>query len=277
MASTLNPSLVAAYCAGGCGKLMRGGAGSLPPDRRMCQRCRRDRGGGRRERVYPAVQPLTECAACGAPLARVRGGKPRKWCNQNCAHWAMRHPGEIRPRQRECTICGTDISGTPTNRTICSPRCRNIRDAQMASDRNLAIARICGWCGTEFFTKTPTAKCCSLGCAQKFRSSPDEATRRVRRLEVWRRKNVKRRADDIISEPYTLAEIARRDGLRCGLCHRKVDMRLSGLHPKGPTIDHIIPLSISRDDTRRNVQLAHRACNVAKHTRAVGEQLLLIG
>lgn len=91
-------------------------------------------------------------------------------------------------------------------------------------------------------------------------------------------KNAKRR-QGILGDPkpYTRAEIAARDGYRCGLCHRKVDMRLSGLHPKGPTIDHIIPLSVSRDDRRTNVQLAHRFCNLSKGARVANEQLTLIG
>lgn len=99
----------------------------------------------------------------------------------------------------------------------------------------------------------------------------------MRTLEYWRRKNRKRRAADIISEPYTLAEIAARDGYRCGLCHRKVNMARENPHPRSATIDHVMPLSISRDDTRANVQLAHRSCNTAKGVRAVGEQLALIG
>jgi 5-methylcytosine-specific restriction endonuclease McrA len=45
----------------------------------------------------------------------------------------------------------------------------------------------------------------------------------------------------------------------------------------GPTIDHIVPLSISRDDTRTNVHLAHWLCNGRKTNRGGGEQLLLIG
>jgi 5-methylcytosine-specific restriction endonuclease McrA len=43
-----------------------------------------------------------------------------------------------------------------------------------------------------------------------------------------------------------------------------LDMQLSGLHKHGPTIDHIIPLMLSKDDRRNNVQLAHRTCNIRK-------------
>jgi 5-methylcytosine-specific restriction endonuclease McrA len=69
------------------------------------------------------------------------------------------------------------------------------------------------------------------------------------------------------SEPYTLAEIATRDDHECQLCHRPVDMTLSGLDDWGPTIDHVIPIIRGGPDTRDNVQLAHRTCNVAKGSK----------
>lgn len=165
-------------------------------------------------------------------------------------------------------------------------------------------ARACLICGARFQPKDHAARkqlACSASCGQKLRYRSAGALRtrpcpgcgcdvtsrasftfckdckRVRTLEYWRRKNRKRRAADIISEPYTLAEIAARDGYRCGLCHRKVNMARENPHPRSATIDHVMPLSISRDDTRANVQLAHRSCNTAKGVRAVGEQLALIG
>ncbi|MFJ9374424.1 HNH endonuclease [Streptomyces sp. NPDC101455] len=65
-------------------------------------------------------------------------------------------------------------------------------------------------------------------------------------------------------EQYTLAEIAARDGYLCALCGLTVDMAIASPLPDSPSIDHIFPISVSRDDTRSNVQLAHRRCNVAK-------------
>ena len=47
-------------------------------------------------------------------------------------------------------------------------------------------------------------------------------------------------------------------------------------HPSAPTIDHIVPWSISKDDTRANVQLAHFICNSRKWTRG-SQQLALFG
>lgn len=78
-------------------------------------------------------------------------------------------------------------------------------------------------------------------------------------------------------EPYTLAEIAARDGYRCGLCRRKVNMRLVSPHLRSPSVDHVVPISVSRDDTRANVQLAHRGCNIAKGAAVGDVQLALIG
>ncbi len=102
--------------------------------------------------------------------------------------------------------------------------------------------------------------------------------RREQQRERWRRKNRRRRAlkRGAISEPYTLAEIAKRDRYRCQLCHLKVDMRLSKPHTRSPTIDHVVPLSEGGDDTRANVQLAHLGCNSRKGVGGV-QQLALVG
>jgi len=79
-----------------------------------------------------------------------------------------------------------------------------------------------------------------------------------------------------VSEPYTLADIARRDRYRCQLCHRTVDMSVSWPHPESPTIDHVVPLADGGDDTRANVQLAHLGCNSRKGARG-SQQLALVG
>jgi 5-methylcytosine-specific restriction endonuclease McrA len=71
-----------------------------------------------------------------------------------------------------------------------------------------------------------------------------------------------------IAEPYTLAEVAERDGYRCGICRVEVDMDLDGRLGMGPSIDHVVPISLGGDDTPANVQLAHRRCNSRKGNRA---------
>jgi 5-methylcytosine-specific restriction endonuclease McrA len=74
---------------------------------------------------------------------------------------------------------------------------------------------------------------------------------------------------------YSIQDLIKRDRCVCHLCGRKVNPHLSGMHPKGPTVDHLVPLSAGGDDELSNVALAHRACNVKRGTR--GEvQLRLI-
>lgn len=98
--------------------------------------------------------------------------------------------------------------------------------------------------------------------------------RRLGRVDRNRRKNNKRRKARIGAR-YRLADIAQRDGCKCHLCGKKVNMALPGTEPMGPTIDHLIPVSAGGTDDPANVRLAHRACNIKRGAR--GEvQLLLI-
>lgn len=71
-----------------------------------------------------------------------------------------------------------------------------------------------------------------------------------------------------------------RDGDRCGICNRKVDITLrsgtSGSR-RGPSIDHIIPRSHGGTDDLSNLRLAHWGCNQKRGNRGGGEQLMLVG
>lgn len=87
-----------------------------------------------------------------------------------------------------------------------------------------------------------------------------------------RRKLEKRK---VPSEPYTLREIAERDGYLCGICGKLVDMGLEGhfSDDRAPTRDHIIPISLGGPDFKSNVQLAHRKCNWLKGNKMPDLQL----
>ncbi|MFD4474685.1 HNH endonuclease [Streptomyces sp. NPDC058471] len=64
-----------------------------------------------------------------------------------------------------------------------------------------------------------------------------------------------------------MLDIARRDNYCCGICDGVVPVTISGAEYYGPTIDHVVPLAMGGDDTRGNVQLAHRVCNSRKGAR----------
>ncbi|WP_116042293.1 HNH endonuclease [Amycolatopsis palatopharyngis] len=139
--------------------------------------------------------------------------------------------------------------------------------------------RACEACGTEFVPQGRRQKACSTRCAYARPSgkSPDElrAAERLRLQAKCRR----RRAEKLsrASEPYTLAEIAKRDRNRCGLCGHRVPMQRKYPDPKSPSIDHVIPLADGGDDVKANVQLAHFVCNSRKGVWGRPQQLALVG
>jgi 5-methylcytosine-specific restriction endonuclease McrA len=120
-------------------------------------------------------------------------------------------------------------------------------------------------CGVTFTRSAKhTSMCCSSECTV-------EAKR-----ERYRRKNRARRTKKAPGA-YTRTQVAERDGRRCHLCGGRVDMALSGMDPAGPTIDHLLPLSVGGLDELANVALAHRACNIRKGNRGDFQQLRLVG
>lgn len=124
-------------------------------------------------------------------------------------------------------------------------------------------SRACARCSAEFQPTQARVRFCSHDCADESRRRHADDRERVRA------NSAKRRAVKlgVESEPYSLAEIALRDGVRCGLCLERVDMRLSGSDVWGPTIDHIVPISKGGADVKANVQLAHRRCNLNKGSK----------
>lgn len=155
----------------------------------------------------------------------------------------------------------------------------------MAPWRKIAPERIktCAYadCGKRFVARTAAQRTCCRSCGQKVRNGvASEEQRKAAERERYQRKCRRRRVlqQGGKAEPYTLAEIAKRDGYRCGVCRRKVNMRLvDGRLPMAPTIDHVVPVSKGGDDTKANVRLVHRRCNSSRGARGGGEQLRLVG
>lgn len=67
-----------------------------------------------------------------------------------------------------------------------------------------------------------------------------------------------------------LLEVAVRDRWACHLCGDPVlkgSHRSGAPHPLGPSIDHIVPMSLGGAHTWENVALAHHLCNALKGNR----------
>ena len=54
---------------------------------------------------------------------------------------------------------------------------------------------------------------------------------------------------------------------QCWRCGRVIDHTLSGLHPDGATVGHILPVSRGGDDSYDNLALEHRRCNLSASNR----------
>ena len=90
------------------------------------------------------------------------------------------------------------------------------------------------------------------------------------------RRRYERRKANTVGPKYRLLDIAERDGYRCHICGKRVDMTLSGRHPQGPTADHLLPVSAGGGDESVNVALCHNRCNVKRATGGAA-QLRLVG
>lgn len=135
----------------------------------------------------------------------------------------------------------------------------------MARKSHAITVRDCEWCGEPHTFRRSLGRFCSPECRSASADSDPDRNRR---------KNQKRKAHK--AGEYTLGEVALRDGHRCHLCRKRVDMTLTGNDRMGPTIDHLIPVSAGGDDVLSNVRLAHRSCNCSRGARG-DVQLLLVG
>lgn len=71
-----------------------------------------------------------------------------------------------------------------------------------------------------------------------------------------------------------VAYLMKRDHGRCGKCREPIRAKKG---PRGPSIGHIIPVSLGGEHALENLQPEHLDCNQRAGNRGGGEQLLLIG
>jgi 5-methylcytosine-specific restriction endonuclease McrA len=67
----------------------------------------------------------------------------------------------------------------------------------------------------------------------------------------------------------TLGYLYQAHGHRCGRCLGWIDPKLTGMHPLGGTIGHVVPLSQGGTDHLENLRPEHRRCNLSAGRRDV--------
>lgn len=201
-----------------------------------------------------------QCAVCGV---KFKGWDRQKYC-PDC--WVRRRAQprkpsyeRVPPTSHHCATCGVAFVGRRTQR-FCTERCSYI--AKGVTPPGETRIPVCKWCGTLGPAKRKQGPWTCEPCKQ----TNARATKR-------RRKQLERGT----VEPYTREYIFTRDRWRCHLCNGPVRRDAEVPHPKAPTIDHLVPLSLGGVDAPHNVRCAHFLYNSLKSDRAVGEQLLLVG
>ena len=240
----------------------------------VCRKC------GWSKRAKPDPRP---CDVCGNVFTPTDDSA--QLCSKKCIGVAVGRKLRKHPDQT-CEMCGGSFACRPSDTgRFCSRVCadewrhRRKRERQRPPS-SLVRFPPCKQCGRVFCARANSARYCSDEC------------RRLWGIEVSRV-----RANDLyalatqfdkVTGAYVGAEwrqrlfhaLVDRDGDKCGICHRKVNLKLkSGTRGsrRGPSVDHIIPRSQGGSDDLVNLRLTHWGCNQKRGNRGGGEQLALVG
>jgi len=252
-----------------CGQMMW--RSSLPAGQARCRPCRR---AANPPKPKPSQIQTWTCEACGVECSRVRvrGQVPRwcadcrvrgcKWQSRNC----LRCSTAFLPTWAPQVYCGRACRYEPKSKELVGP-VPQFCPLPKAMRPHKARTWVMGWCqrcDTTFVIRDQlTNRYCSVRCAKSDGRERRDAVKRNAFVE-----NVYR------------ARIYERDQWRCQLCCKKVNRKAVVPHPKAPTLDHILPISLGGTHEPANVQLACFMCNAIKsHGLYLGqpEQLRLLG
>lgn len=254
------------------------------------------------------------CAICNGPLTQPKGGgRPRIYCSPYCkrkAAGAMRRPNAEpwMPAATPCAVCGEQFVPFSSRNRYCSAVCRSVHYG-WKTDPTRLYSRSCQNCQATFTTRYSRKRTCSDKCRAQmgnrrkrgvyfdegaegrcfvyFRKCQDCGTDictrhpgqgfcaqcvKARRSWTDAKKNHKRRgAGPIQVSRKHLIELR---GNRCHICGKIINLQLSGLHPMGLTIDHLLPVSRGGTNEISNLHVAHRRCNVARGNRGHAQLIL---
>lgn len=220
-----------------------------------------------------------ECQFCFIPF--LREDFRRKYCSKRCAldyaHKAQREKRRNKLRAEGLPIVGeTIICFHPYcdasfikngNRIFCSSKCAVAYRIKANSRIGFADAcpvyfHDCPDCGRKVCrsNRATVMKKCNI-CGPLARRAVDA------------RKNHKRRSARKLD--LTVSDLAKRDGKRCHICKKIIDINLPGNTRFGPSIDHLIPISWGGTNDANNLALAHFICNTVRGNREPAQLLLI--
>ena len=218
--------------------------------------------------------------SCGQKHRTLTKERECKWCkqiytwennqvrHQNYCSDDCKHKNKLSKKGKSCKWCGK-IS----LRVFCTDDCKKQHDNERARQKAMSlhiqqeIEIKCAWCGELFepsYGEKNRTYC--LDCSKR---APRKIAKQKRRMRI----------KDKYVEPVPLKYLIKRDNAICKICGEKVNVEEVVPHPLAPTNDHIIPISLGGEHSKRNCQLAHFSCNCLKSNGVAsgGEQLMLFG
>lgn len=204
------------------------------------------------------------CAGCKARFDRRT---PKQlFCTNKCR---TLHIKAMRP-DKQCAICSSPFSASSTSNT-CSPECRDKWREQRLTERKIASfgpPRTCCQCSKVFtYDGVAFKKFCSRDCAEE------------RSKETQKRHGHNRRARiaGVAIEHFSPTYILKRDNYVCQACGVKTKPKEKPSHPLYPNVDHIIPISVGGEHSKKNCRCVCSSCNSKKCNKTLNDQLLLFG
>jgi len=220
-----------------------------------------------------AAKPrYTECELCGEWIAhRTYGsGNRRKYCEGECQRLmrvGMTRTHRDRDKELLCVWCF--VAPRAYRRRHCSDDCaRQSSNHRWSHGADLwCVLPLCCECGLVKGINHASGLC--RGCLVTY-------NRRANARARIRGKGKKREAAYRDGDPITREGVIARVGRRCHLCNKLARLDVGHLHPLAAEVDHLIPISKGGGNVWDNVAIAHRACNMKKGNKAVGDQLRLL-
>jgi 5-methylcytosine-specific restriction endonuclease McrA len=176
---------------------------------------------------------------------------------------------------RVCIIYGNvfDVKGKSL---VCGDECRKADGRRKYYvDRDVILKKM----RDEYEPKPKTEQTCKQ-CGTVFMGHNEEVNCSdvCRRKEKQQRKAKRRAAKaGVYYEPVNPIKVFERDGWRCQICKKKLNLKHRGtMCDDAPELDHIIPWAQGGEHSYRNTQCACRKCNEEKGSAERG-QLRMFG
>jgi 5-methylcytosine-specific restriction endonuclease McrA len=172
------------------------------------------------------------------------------------------------PRKSDvsCKTCGKMIG--ESSRAYCSVECWQQHEVEMP----------CRKCGGPSIAKAGRKSAVCVSCKERAR----RVTNSLAKQRYGRNHRQRARYHGVKHVAFPVRSIYERDGYKCQLCGDKTLLKVTyrkrdtKIHPRSPTIDHIVPMCKGGNHEPANCQTACFICNSRKSGKGGGQTRLAL-